>query len=62
MAVEILSVFKEQTSKWGVTVERVEVCIAVDNVEQTNRICYCHDDYYHYHDRINRHKISSFWS
>ena len=62
VAVEILSVFKEQTSKWGVTVERVEVCIAVDNVEQTNRICYCHDDYYHYHDRINRHKISSFWS
>ena len=25
VAVEILSVFKEQTSKWGVTVERVEV-------------------------------------
>merc|ERR1712130_144434 len=35
VAVEILDVFKEQTSKWGVTVERVEVmslCVAREMV------------------------------
>ena len=35
VAVEILDVFKEQTSKWGVTVERVEVGIPVP--------CYTYD-------------------
>ena len=44
MAVEILSVFKEQTSKWGVTVERVEVgyhnlCRSLCNSHQVMSLC-----------------------